>query len=86
MPEKIFGLGLPTGVDSGDGGSVFQAKAEVCWAGQLCSGPVGAWTLPMGNRELLNDRDTLTSVFQKALPSGPVEDAQERVSRRQGSQ
>lgn len=58
----------------------------MCWAGELHSGPVGAWPLPIGNRELLNDHDTLTSEFQKDLPSGPMEDAQERVSRRQGNQ
>lgn len=37
-------------------------------------------------RELLRKHGTITFVFQQNLPTGPVEGAQERVNRRQGSQ
>lgn len=38
----------------------------------------------MGKEELLQNHDTVTRVLQKALPRGPMEDAQETASRGAG--
>lgn len=40
----------------------------------------------MGQRELPKDHDIITYVFWKDLPGGPMEDAQERASRKQHNQ